>query len=88
MIKIGNILINPDDISSIHEDLKPITDIKLRDVQIIQIVYKNGVVKNFTSQEIGMTYSEFIEQFMKESEKQEIDRIFKTIIGLNSLNNG
>lgn len=88
MIKIGKILINPDDISSIHEEIKPVTDVKLRDIQIIQIIYKNGVVKNFNSKEIGMGYSEFIEQFMKESEKRETDRIFKTIIGLNSLNNG
>ena len=34
-----------------------------------------------------MDYFEFIEQFMKESEKRETDRIFKTIIGLKSLNN-
>lgn len=88
MIKIGKILINPDDISSIHEEIKPVTDVKLRGIQIIQIIYKNGVVKNFNSKEIGMGYSEFIEQFMKESEKRETDRIFKTIIGLNSLNNG
>lgn len=88
MIKIGKILINPDDISSIHEEIKPVTDVKLRGIQIIQIIYKNGVVKNFNSQEIGMGYSEFIEQFMKESEKRETDRIFKTVIGLNSLNNG
>lgn len=88
MIKIGKILINPDDVSSIHEEIKPFTDVKLRDSQIIQIIYKNGVVKNFNSKEIGMGYSEFIEQFMKESEKREIDRIFKTVIGLNSLNNG
>lgn len=88
MIKIGKILINPDDISSIHEEIKPVTDVKLRGIQIIQIIYKNGVIKNFNSQEIGMGYSEFIEQFIKESEKRETDRIFKTIIGLNSLNNG
>lgn len=88
MIKIGKILINPDDISSIHEEIKPVTDVKLRGIQIIQIIYKNGVVKNFNSKEIGMGYSEFIEQFIKESEKRETDRIFKTIIGLNSLNNG
>lgn len=88
MIKIGKILINPDDISSIHEEIKSVTDVKLKGIQIIQIIYKNGVIKNFNSQEIGMSYSEFIEQFMKESEKRETDRIFKTIIGLNSLNNG
>lgn len=88
MIKIGNILIDPNDISSIHEEIKLATDVKFRGNQIIQIIYKNGIVKNFNSQEIGMSYSEFIEQFMKESEKRETDRIFKTIIGLNSLNNG
>ena len=72
MIRIGNILINPFDISSIHEELKLTTDVKFRGTQIIQIIYKNGVVKNFTAQEIGMSYLDFIEYFMKECEKQNI----------------
>jgi hypothetical protein len=87
MIRIGNILINPEDISSIHEELKPITDVKFRGTQIIQIVYKNGVVKNFTSQEIGMSYLDFIEYFMKECEKQKENELFKKLIAIKSLNN-
>lgn len=83
MIKIGNILINPDDISSIHEDLR----FQMKDVQNIQIIYKNGVVKNFTSQEIGMSYSDFIEYFMKECEKQKENELFKKLIAIKSLNN-
>lgn len=87
MIRIGNILINPFDISSIHEELKPTTDIKFRGTQIIQIVYKNGVVKNFTSQEIGMSYSDFIEHFMRECEIQKENELFKKLIAVKSLNN-
>lgn len=87
MIRIGNILINPEDISSIHEELKPTTDVKFRGTQIIQIIYKNGVIKNFTSQEIGMSYSDFVKHFMKECEKQKENELFKKLIALKSLNN-
>lgn len=87
MIRIGNILINPEDISSIHEELKPTTDVKFRGTQIIQIIYKNGVVKNFTSQEIGMFYLDFVEYFIKEYEKQKENELFKKLIALKSLNN-
>lgn len=87
MIRIGNILINPFDISSIHEELKPTTDVKFRGIQIIQIIYKNGVVKNFTSQEIGMSYLDFIEYFMRECEIQKENELFKKLIAVKSLNN-
>jgi hypothetical protein len=87
MIRIGNILINPFDISSIHEELKLTTDVKFRGTQIIQIVYKNGVVKNFTSQEIGMSYLDFIEHFMRECEIQKENELFKKLIAVKSLNN-
>lgn len=86
MIRIGNILIDPFDVSSIHEELKPTTDIKFKETQIIQIIYKNGVVKNFTSREIGMSYSDFIEYFMKECEKQKENELFKRLIAVKSLN--
>ncbi len=87
MIRIGNILINPEDISSVHEDLRYQSDPRMKDVQNIQIIYKNGVVKSFTSQEIGMSYLDFIEYFMKECEKQKENELFKKLIALKSLNN-
>lgn len=87
MIRIGNILINPSDISSIHEELKLINDVKYKGTQIIQIVYKNGVIKNFTAQEIGMSYLDFIEHFMRECEIQKENELFKKLIAVKSLNN-
>lgn len=87
MIRIGNILINPKDISSIHEELKFINDVKYKGTQIIQIVYKNGVIKNFTAQEIGMSYLDFIEHFMRECEIQKENELFKKLIVVKSLNN-
>ena len=86
MIRIGNILINPEDISSVHEDLRYQSDPKMKDIQYIQIIYKNGVVKNFTAQEIGMSYLDFIEYFMKECEKQKENELFKKLIAVKSLN--
>ena len=88
MIKVGKILINPEDISSVHEDMKYPADPKMRGIQTIQIIYKSGVVKNITSQEIGMGYNAFIEQLMKLKEKDEDNKIFRFMAAIKSMNNG
>lgn len=88
MIKVGNILIDPNDISSIHRDMKatPVSD-RDRGFHIVQIIYKNGVVKNFTSAELGMSYPDFIDAFMKIKEKEENDRIFRMMAAIKSATN-
>ena len=88
MIKVGKILINPEDISSVHEDMRYQADNKMRGIQHIQIIYKSGVVKNITSQEIGMSYNAFIEELMKLKEKDEDNRIFRFMAAIKSMNNG
>jgi hypothetical protein len=89
MIKVGNILIDPNDISSIHQDLKTLDpgNPKTRGFHVIQVIYKNGVVKNFTSAEIGMSYNDFIDSFMKIKEKDESDRIFRMMAAIKSATN-
>ena len=88
MIKVGNILIDPNDISSIHLDMKSIpTSYREKGSQNIQIIYKSGVVKNFTSAEIGMSYSDFINSFMEIKEKEESDKIFRMIAAIKSAQN-
>ena len=89
MIKVGNILLDPNDISSVHQDLKtPVFDEKRRGVQVIQIIYKNGVVKNFTSAEIGMSCSDFIDKVLEETKKSEDSHILKLMAAVKSMNNG
>ena len=88
MIKVGKMLINPEDISSVHEEIRYQPDNKLRGIQTIQIIYKSGVVKNITSQEIGMGYESFIEELMKLKEKDEDNRIFRFMAAIKSMNNG
>jgi hypothetical protein len=88
MIRIGSILINPDEVSSIHLDLTSSSVHRDRGAQIIQVIYKNGVVKNFLDREIGLSYDEFIKLFLENQEKAESDRIFRAIATLKSLNNG
>lgn len=88
MIKIGKMLINPEDISSVHEDMRYQSDPKMRGIQTIQIIYKNGVVKNITSQEIGMGYNDFINELMKLKEKDEDNKIFRLMAAIKSINNG
>lgn len=88
MIRIGSILINPDEVSSIHLDLTSSSVHRDRGAQIIQVIYKNGVVKNFLDREIGLSYDEFIKLFLENQEKEESDRIFRVMAALKSLNNG
>lgn len=89
MIKIGNMLINPDDISSIHQEKKPHLDNRDRGFIVIQIIYKNGVVKNITTNEIGVnSYEDFIAEFQKQTDKQETDRIFRLMTAIKSMQNG
>lgn len=85
MIKVGNILIDPNDISSIHKELKYNINDKPRGIETIQIIYKNGVVKNFTSQELGMSYSAFVDAFMQIKEKAENDRVFRMMAAFQSI---
>jgi hypothetical protein len=88
MIKVGNILLDPNDISSVHQDLKaPVLDNNRRGVQVIQIIYKNGVVKNFTSAEIGMSCSDFIDKVLEETKKSEDSHILKLMAAVKSLSN-
>ena len=90
MIRVGNMLINPDDISSIHRDMKTLdpTNDRTRGLHVIQIIYKSGVVKNITSAEVGMSYNDFVDTIMKLSKKSEDDKIFRLMAAVKSLNNG
>ena len=63
MIRVGDILINPDDISSVHQEHN----------KNIQIIFKNGVVKNFEPGIIGLPYNTFVDSLMKQKEKDESD---------------
>lgn len=84
MIKVGNILIDPNDISSVHKEMKSVHPISN---PTIQIIYKNGVVKNFTSAEIGMSYENFIDTLLSNQDKEETDRIFRMMAALKSVQN-
>ena len=90
MIRVGNMLINPEDISSIHQDMKVLdpTNNRTRGLHVIQIIYKSGVVKNITSAEVGMSYNDFVDTIMKLSKKSEDDKIFRLMAAVKSLNNG
>ena len=88
MIKIGNILIDPDDISSIHREMKAPSDDRHRGFIIVQIIYKSGVVKNFTTVELGVeTYEDFIDSFMKEKSKTEDSRVLRLMAAVKSMSN-
>lgn len=73
MIKIGNILINPDSIDTV-----------LKDKDAIQIIYKNGVVKNFFGNTIGIPYTQFIDELLELSEKKDDKNLLKLLTMLNN----
>ena len=89
MIRVGNMLINPDDISSVHRDMKALdpTNDRTRGLHVIQIIYKSGVVKNITSAEVGMSYNDFIDALMKATAKRDDDKIFRLMAAVKSINN-
>ena len=76
MIKIGNILSDPDSIVTV-----------LKDKDAIQIIYKNGVVKNFTSSSIEIPYTQFIDELIELSEKKEDRKLLKLLTMLNNCKN-
>ena len=89
MIRIGNMLIDPNDISSIHREMKVPSDPRQRGFVVIQIVYKNGVVKNLQLQETGVqSYEEFIDLFMQEKAKIEDSSVLRLMAAVKSMNNG
>lgn len=88
MIKVGNILIDPDEISSIHLDLTSSSVHRDRGAEIIQIIYKNGVVKNLLDREIGMSYDDFIKTILDKQDEEETDRIFRMVAAIKSTQNG
>lgn len=89
MIKIGNILIDPNEIVSIHRELKTPNDERHRGFIVIQVIYKNGVVKNFTTVELGVqSCEEFMDAFQKESEKKSERELLRMMAAIKSMNNG
>lgn len=82
MIRIGNILIDPNSVDTIVREYKNRPD-KERGYDIIQIIYKSGVVKNFTSAEIGLSFNELLDQFTEITNKQEDTKLLKLITMLN-----
>lgn len=87
MIRVGNILIDPDSIDTVLNENKGHLPDKQRGIHYIQIIYKSGVVKNITSQEIGMSYPDFINELMEAKQKAEDRKIFKLMAAIQSRQN-
>ncbi len=79
MLKIGKILIDYDSIATIVQDFNK----NEQGVEVIQIVYKNGVVKNFRSNEIGMNYEMFIKTLEDIKQKEEDKHLLKLSVLFN-----
>lgn len=93
MIRVGKIMIDPDSIDTILQENIAKTNKgnvpdKIRGITYIQIIYKSGVVKNFTSEEIGLSYFDFLEALEREIKKSNDKKMFKLIAALKPNNNG
>lgn len=87
MIRIGNILINPDSVDTITLGPKPVSaSDKERGIQFIQVIYKSGVVKNISSCDAGMSYEAFIDCFEEISKKAEDTKILRIMAAINQNN--
>ena len=82
MIKIGKILIDPNSIDTILKDFKSSPN-REKDVFNVQIIYKSGVVKNIPSCDLGMSYDEFIDKFIKYSKQAEDTKILRIMAAIN-----
>lgn len=88
MIKIGNILIDPNSIDTVLMENKGPVPNKERGFEHIQIIYKSGVVKNFLSSELGIPYNEFIDTLMAEIKKAEDRKLLRIMTAVNQTTHG
>ena len=84
LVKIGNILLDPNEISSVNKT--SCFDSTDRGSYNIQIVYKSNVVKNFKSYEIGLDYDTFVNTLLELQEKQNDDHLLRLMIISQSIN--
>ena len=82
MIKIGKILIDPNSVDTILKDFKLSPD-REKGVFNVQIIYKSGVVKNIPSYDLGMSYDEFLDKFIKSSKQAEATKILRIMPAIN-----
>jgi hypothetical protein len=76
-----------ENLTNVHLDLTSSSVHRDRGAEIIQIIYKNGVVKNLLDREIGMSYDDFIKTLLDKQDKEETDRIFRMMAALKSVQN-
>lgn len=82
LMKIGNILLDPNEVVSVS---KTHTN-DPNDSYNIQIVYKNGVVKNFKLYEIVLDYDTFVNTLLELQEKLNDDHLLRLMIISQSMN--
>lgn len=80
MIKVGKILIDYDSLATVTRAYSQ--DVP-RGVSIIQIVYKNGVVKNFRTDEVGMNFDMFVDKLEKIRQQEEDKKLLKLSVMFN-----
>lgn len=72
MIKVGNILIDYDSIATVVNS-------SYDEGEVIQIIYKNGIVKNFLPSEVGMDFETFIKELEKVHSMDTNKYLFKML---------
>ena len=82
LMKIGKILLDPNEVVSVS---KTYTN-DPNDSYNIQIVYKNGVVKNFKLYEIVLDYDTFVNTLLELQEKLNDDHLLRLMIVSQSMN--
>lgn len=82
MIKVGNILVNPKQVELVTEEYGYVDSQKA--APFVVITFKSGATRQIPSEQIGLSYQEFIDQLLKLQQQSEDKKLLKLMTVLNN----
>lgn len=82
MIKVGNILVDPKQVELVTEEYGYADSQKA--IPFVVITFKSGATRQIPSEQIGLSYQEFIDQLLKLQQQSEDKKLLKLMTVLNN----
>lgn len=82
MIKVGNILVDPKQVELVAEEYGYADNQKA--APFVVITFKSGATRQIPSEQIGLSYQEFIDQLLKLQQQSEDKKLLKLMTVLNN----
>lgn len=82
MIKVGNILIDPKQVELVTEEYGYADNQKA--IPFVIITFKSGAIRQIPSNQLGLSYQEFIDQLLKLQQQSEDKKLLKLMTALNN----